>query len=297
MSGAAAKNLFPSYQYSYLAGYGFGPTRPQSHYGSPLPCATFKSPTEEQAKWSTARPKQFYLGPTKPENLWLSDSVAGSLLVMRGGHTHDAQRHGYAVLDLGPLGGQCPVLQFQGVEHRVASAPKLVEPSPSEAALMVGQALSGCFEHASRIVATGPDWALDVLAAIPGAVVSTEFYGRRGHYDGTCEAWGRRWSTKDHNSVTPYQVAQRLSGPSSRAFVEEPGAVASLMTGTSRKYVCAEYVRDSRWNVHTKELGLITLYQDGGGCLYGEPVSRWPSADDAWLVELVGDGEPIEETP
>ena len=292
MSEPAAP-IFPSYSYSYLAGYGFGVTRPHTHYGSPLPCATFKPPTEAEAKWSTARPKQFYLGPEKPENLWLNDSVAGSLLVMRGGHTHDAHRHGYAVLDLWPLGGQRPLLHVGGSKHPVSCAPVLATPSPDDAALMVGRALSGCFEHASRIVAEGPDWALDVLAAVPGAVVFTEPHGRRNN-DGMCEAWGRRWQVKDRGAVSHYQVAQRLSGLDSREFVEEPGAVASLMIGTSRKYVRAKYVRDSRWDVHTKDLGLITLYQDGGGCIYGDPVSRWPSAEDAWLVALVGDGEAIE---
>ena len=296
MSDAAP--LFPSYQYSYLAGYGFGATRQHTYDRAPVPCATFKPPTEAEAKWSTARPKQFYLGPEKPENLWLNDSVAGSLLVMRGGHTHDAHHHGYAVLDLWPLGGQCPVLHFQGVEHRVASAPKLVEPSPAEAALMVGQALSGCFEHASRIVAEGPSWALDILAGIPGAVVFTEPYGRRGHYDGTCVAWGRRWEVKSFRySVNPYQVAQRLSGPVAQEFSHEDRALGSLMVGTTRKRVRAVYEGTDRWSVMSKDLGPITIQQSGDGQLYGENCVRWPNAEDAWLVTQVGDGEPIEVEP
>jgi len=296
MSDTTAKNLFPSYQYSYLAGYGFGVTQSQCHRGPPVPCPTFKAPTEEDTRWHTPRPKQFYLGPEKPDDAWLSDNTAASILVMRDGYTREAHLHGYAVLDLWPLDGQRPLLRLDGKQHTVDSKPTLMPPSPADAALMVGRALSGALELASRIAVEGPAWALDVLAGIPGVVVFSK-RGCRPGSEGVCVAWGRRWEVQSFRySMTPYQVAQRLSGRASSVFSHEDHAVGSLMVGTSRKRVCAVYEGANHWSVRSTDLGRVIIKQDCGVCIYGDPVARWPSADDAWLVEMVGDGE-LVETP
>ena len=297
MLGTTAKSLFPSFLYSYLPGYGFGPTQSQCHRGAPVACASYRAPTEAETKWHTPRPKQFYLGPEKPDNAWLSDNIAASILVMQNGSTRDAHLHGYAVLDLWPLDGSRPLLRVGAKQHAVDNKPTLPPPSPADAALMVGRALSGALELATRIAVEGPSWALDVLAAIPGVVVFSKA-GCLAGVEGACVAWGRRWEVKSFRySVNPYQVAQRLSGPVAQEFSHEDRALGSLMVGTSRKRVRAVYEGADRWSVMSKDLGPITIQQSGDGQLYGENCVRWPNAEDAWLVTQVGDGEPIEVEP
>lgn len=297
MSGTTAKNHFPSFLYSFLPGYGFGPTQSRCHRGVPVDCPTFRAQTETEAKWHTPRPKQFYLGPERPEADWLSSNIAASILVKQNSSTRDAHLHGYAVLDLWPLDGSRPLLRVGAKQHAVDNKPTLPPPSPADAALMVGRALSGALELATRIAVEGPSWALDVLAAIPGVVVFSKA-GCLAGSEGACVAWGRRWEVKSFRySVNPYQVAQRLSGPVAQEFSHEDRALGSLMVGTSRKRVRAVYEGADRWSVMSKDLGPITIQQSGGGQLYGENCVRWPSAEDAWLVEQVGDGEPIEVEP
>ena len=48
------------------------------------------------------------------------------------------------------------------------------------------------------------------------------------------------------------------------------------------------------WRVDAGDLGQLTIKR-GASQWYGEPVVRWPSNEDPWLVSLVGDGDPVIE--
>lgn len=281
--------LFTTHIYSFVPGHGFGPAQPRTHRVAPLPCPTYQAPDEDkQRRWNTPTPKLVYLGPKAPDDGWHGDAVAASILVMRSGETREAALHGYAVLDLWPLAGRCPTLTIEGAEHRVDSAPQSPDPSPEVAGILVGRAVAGALALHTRLVVEGPVWALNVLAGVPGVVD----YGRN-----ECRAWGRKWQVTGRGWPTAYQVAQRLGGPNPRAFIEGGRAVGSMLMGKhpQRERICAASEGDNRWSIDGGNLGWLSIHVTKG-TLYGEPVIRWPSAADPWLCELVGKGEPIEES-
>lgn len=283
--------MFKPYIYSYVPGHDFGPAQAQTHRGPPLPCASYKAPNEDEKRWSDPSPKRVYLGPTAPNDGWHHDITPASILVMRGGETRDAGLHGYAVLDLWPLAGTRPVLKYEGRQHFVENVPQHPTPPPEVAGLLVGCALAGALDVHTRLAVEGPAWALDVLAALPGVVVFDSISSRCER--GACTAWGRRW--KINSWPSPYQVAQRLSGLNPHAFSGEHRAVGSLLVGKhpQRKRIVVTCEGADRWSIDGGDLGYLVIHEPSSRT-YGEPRVRWPSAEDPWLRELVGDGEPIE---
>lgn len=164
----------------------------------------------------------------------------------------------------------------------------------------MARALAGAWAQHPRLAVDGPTWALDLLAALPGAVVyhTTSSSNRGGH----ATAWGRRWNVDAYGrrGLTPYDVAARLSGPTATKFAGTRGAIGSL-SFLPRGTTVADLVRVratvedvDHWRVATN-LGDLVVHQSRaiGYARWDEPVVRWPSSEDEWLVELVGDGEPF----
>ena len=92
----------------------------------------------------------------------------------------------------------------------------------------------------------------------------------------------------------------RLAGPTTREHPRSDDAIASMLVGpngvnkAARKRVCAFAERNGAgelWRVDAGDLGQLTIKRTGEQW-HGESVVRWPSAEDPWLVSLVGDGDP-----
>lgn len=220
----------------------------------------------------------------------------GSLLLLRSDDLHEvrkeARRRGYAVLDLRPLAGLRATVKWPNTYHsETAVGGSPAHDAPAEASLLVGQALAGAWGRHRRVAVVGPAWALDVLVALPGVVDFAPAPRPARGLPGTCVSHGRRWAVSEWPS--PFEVAQRLSGPTPHAQRGEEETIASLRVGRrdALKRVCAVAKRgdDSLWRVDAGDLGQLVVRRELGEW-YGEPVARWPSAEDPWLVDLVGDG-------
>ena len=298
--------MFPATTYAYNASCGVMPLAPNAR----RPDVTTSSDA------STWRPHtgtgwagsvgQVRLGLERHPSEWLSDDTAkGSLLVLRAVDDHDllveAERRGYATLDLWPLDG-CHAALYTARRSRTGVGPRPVHGVPETPALLAGRALAGAWCHRDRLVVVGPDWALDWIAALPGAVefVPSEPSSAR-RLSGTCRAHGRRWQAPGWPG--PFEVAMRLAGPTTREHTRADDAIASMLVGpngvnkAARKRVCAFAERDGAgelWRFDGGDLGPLTVKRTGEQW-HGESVVRWPSAEDPWLVSLVGDGEPVVE--
>lgn len=296
--------MFPATVYAYNATCGVMPLSPRAR----------RPDTDSSSDTPTWRPHRgggwsgsvgcVRLGLDRHHSDWLSDDTTdGSLLVARTcddvSIVREAKRRGYAVLDMWPLAGRHAWLRQGDGLHQcthVGAAPS--HDAPADPEFLVGRALAGAWSRAMRVAAVGPDWALDVLASLPGAVV----YAPSGEQtfsrsSGECRAHGRRWTTSGWPG--PFEVALRLARPTTAKHSLEDDTIASLLVGTSqvRKRVCAFAERDGAgglWRVDAGDLGQLTIKR-GASQWYSETVIRWPSVEDPWLISLVGDGEPIVE--
>ena len=292
--------LFPPHLYSCVPGRGFGITPRRSHNVIPADCSTYRAlDGDVSADRPWAKPNAFVarLGPTPADDLYDKERVC-SLLVMHGGYVHAASLHGFAVLDLWPLVGE-PARVLLAGKYYDACDPPLLVPSVEIGALLVARALAGAWDKSPRVAAVGPSWALDMLSALPGAVTYVTDGSSRNR-EGVVTAWGRRWLVS--RTVGPFDIASRLSGPSTHRHSGEDQAIGSMLFSRDNTRAAAVRVRavanvigDNRsWAVKSSDLGQIFVRRDEAITeMYSqEPAVRWPSADDPWLVEIVGDGEP-----
>lgn len=280
---------FPAHLYSFVPGRGFGVTPRSSHNHVPNACGTYRPLADDapdpKRSWALGPSSTVIrLGPTKSCDAWINGEKPGTLLVMSGGRIHDAQEHGFHVLDLwssvGYAGGRFP-------------------PPPIEiGVLQVGLALAAAWEQNPRVAVDGPAWALDMLAALPGVIVYETSSSRCD--GGYVIAWGRQWKVgESFRPGGPFEIAARLSGPTPRSHDGERHTIGSMLfrpneTAKHRRRVIAGDEPD-KWMVHSTDLGKVTIECDAVQRFYRDgPVVCWPSSEDPWLVDLVGDGEPIE---
>lgn len=294
--------LFPSHLYSCVPGRGFGITPRRSHNVIPASCSTYRAlDGDVSADRPWAKPNAFVarLGPSPADDLYDKECVC-SLLVMRGGFVHDARLHGFAVLDLWPLVGE-PARVLLAGKYYDACDPPLLIPSVEVGALLVARALAGAWDRAMRVAVVGPSWALDMLSMLPGAVTYVTDGTSNRNRDGVVTAWGRRWLVS--RTVGPFDIASRLSGPSTHRHSGEDQSVGSMLFSRDNTRAAAVRVRavanvvgDNRsWSVRSADLGQIFVRRDDAiiETYSSEPAVRWPCSEDPWLIELVGDGEPL----
>ena len=274
---------FPSYLYSFIPGRGFGVTPRASHVYVPETCATYQPLDFDTSSWPM-RPTAtvIRLGPEPSRDAWINKERPGALLVMRGGNVYDAARHGFDCLNLWPLVGFA--------ESRGSSYP----PPPIEiGALQVGLAVANAWEKNPRLAVEGPAWALELLAALPGAIIYDTTSSRCD--GGHVTAWGRRWRVDRNASL--FETAARLAGPSPLAHDGSWRAIGSMLflpyAPEARRVRVVASDKPDLWNVPT-ELGVLCVQRDAVQRSYQSgPVVRWPSAEDPWLVDLIGDGEKV----
>lgn len=297
--------MFPATVYAYNATCGVMPLSPHARH--PVVTTPSDAPT-----W---RPHNgigwpgtvgcIRLGLDRHYADWLTDdTVDGSLLVLRAcdnaSIVTEAARRGYVVLDLWPLAGRHAWLRQGPRSHQCAHVGGMPShAAPMDPEFLVGRALADVWCRHPRVVAVGPDWAIDVLASLPGAVVFTPSGETTdaSRPNGECRAHGRRWTISGWPG--PFEVALRLARPTTAKHSLEDDTIASLLVGTSqvRKRVCAFAERDGAgglWRVDAGDLGQLTIKR-GAGQWYDESIIRWPSNEDPWLVSLVGDGEPLAD--
>ena len=117
---------------------------------------------------------------------------------------------------------------------------------------------------------------------------------------GHVSAWGRSWKVPDGSSgLGVFDIAARLSGVSPLAHDGSYGSIGSMLFYPDRQAHRRRVVagsKPSEWEVRSADLGRVMITCDAVGKMsYHEgPIVRWPSSEDPWLVDLVGDGEPIE---
>lgn len=269
-----------------------------SSYSYPLssdaPSPTWRTPPKDDRRVHSRR-FVVRLGPARSSREWYSHDVPfTTLLAMRCDRAvSDAADHGFTVLDLAPLAGEPARLWAPRNSYHppVGGRPKY-DP-PADAAWLVGLALAEAWTDVAygqravdrRLCVVGPDWAIDVLAAMPGVVVHD---GRHAD-EGTCEAWGRRWTMRNGRRLTAYDVAMRLSGPTKSWGAEEQayGDVATMAVNGHACRACRASQSEDRWEVDLPTVGVVELRGDAGHL-------HRPHAGDEWLVKRVGDGEPIE---
>ena len=283
---------FPAHLYSFVPGRGFGVTPRVTYNKTPATCGTYE-PIADHDTPDPARPWArrldvtiVRLGPTKSGDAWINDEKPGALLIMRGGRADDAVKHGFGVLNLHPLVGFAQ-------RHSNFSKPPI-----EVGALQVGLALADAWTKNTRVAVEGPLWALDLLAAVPGAIV---YETQSSHCEGGhVSAWGRSWKVPDGSSgLGVFDIAARLSGVSPLAHDGSYGSIGSMLFYPDRQAHRRRVVagsKPSEWEVRSADLGRVMITCDAVGKMsYHEgPIVRWPSSEDPWLVDLVGDGEPIE---
>jgi len=169
--------MFPATTYAFNASCGVVPLAPNARrpdVTTSSDASTWRPHTG--AAWAVSV-GQVRLGLERHPSEWLSDDTAnGSLLVLRAIDDNDilaeAERHGYATLDLWPLDGRYALLRT-GDRSCSRVSPLPIHGVPEAPALLAGRALAGALCHRDRLVVVGPDWALDWIAALPGAVEFT----------------------------------------------------------------------------------------------------------------------------
>lgn len=280
--------IFTPHLYSFVPDRGFGVTPRASHVHLPAPCGTYQpldidAPDPDRPWRPGPSVSVIRLGPGASGDAWINHEKPGALLVMRDGDTHDGARYGFSKLDLWPLVGYA--------RPRGTNFP----PPPIEiGALQVGLALADAWGSNTRLAVVGPTWALDLLEALPGSIVCEQvndsMRGKRGLH---VTAWGRRWRVDPHSTGggCPFEVAARLSGASPLAHDGSYRAVGSMLfrpspSASTRMRVVATSERH-QWQVST-DLGVLTAVLDAD-----HRDLRWPSAEDPWLLERVGDGEEV----
>ncbi len=270
--------MFKSYLYAFSSANGVAPL---SSWRRPCEAPTWRP--------SDQRHEVVRLGPDRhPDEM--SEDERGALLVARGCNagTLEAAEHGFSVLDLHPLAGSAARVGDCNVGERPT-----YHDTPDDHAMLVGRALAAAWRVNPRLVAVGPDWALDVLAAIPGAVVFSPADPRYPDATGECAAHGRRWRTARHG-VCPLSVAARLSGLAAAEHPRTRSAYGSILfaadegrpTDANRRLGWCLDEEAGLWRVRSADLGWVEV-QVRCERRWGEPVVRWPSSADPWLVTAV----------